>query len=225
MTEKTLGERVMEYQPGPIDILCKEIGYRFRPRMETPIMLRAFVTQLVSDIEDIRHHQRFMASHGGKPPSSAADEVFNRVALMLGQSDIDGLIRLAEEAHDYIHTVHSEEGPCDHLIDMLSSCVSAIRFGLERPCHSRHAASAAKHIWRLRYGITLEDTLTIEWSNAYCRDVLERAMLQRIDNIRPLESALRDLTMLARTSGGTAGRDDELCAACDRAEALLLYSH
>lgn len=34
-------------------------------------------------------------------------------------------------------------------------------------------------------------------------------------------TALRQLTMLARTSGGVAGRDAGLCAACDVAEAVL----
>lgn len=37
-----------------------------------------------------------------------------------------------------------------------------------------------------------------------------------------LEDALRRLIFMARTSGGTAGRDEGLCAACDAAEALLL---
>lgn len=35
--------------------------------------------------------------------------------------------------------------------------------------------------------------------------------------------AMRELVFAARTSGGTAGRDEELCAACDRAEELLRY--
>lgn len=38
---------------------------------------------------------------------------------------------------------------------------------------------------------------------------------------RQLERALTDLVMHARTSGGTAGRDEGLCASCDRAEAIL----
>lgn len=36
-----------------------------------------------------------------------------------------------------------------------------------------------------------------------------------------LEGALKRLTMMARTSGGTAGRDEALCKACDDAEAAL----
>lgn len=34
-------------------------------------------------------------------------------------------------------------------------------------------------------------------------------------------SALRRLTIAARTSGGTAGRDEGLCAACDAAEVAI----
>lgn len=172
--------RTVMHVPGAVEILCKEIGYRYQVGMETPSMLRAFVCILVSDVDQARHWSSFMVRHGGKAPSAESDETFNRVHLMLGQTEPDGLIRMAAEAHDYIHTVHSDEGPCDHLIDMLSSCVSAIRFGLEKPCHSRHAASAAKHIWRLRYGVTLEDSLTIGWSNDYARSVLERALLLQI---------------------------------------------
>lgn len=39
--------------------------------------------------------------------------------------------------------------------------------------------------------------------------------------LTPMEKALRRLVIAARTSGGVAGRDEELCAACDEAEALL----
>ena len=43
----------------------------------------------------------------------------------------------------------------------------------------------------------------------------------RDDRIQQLERALKKLAFAARTSGGTAGRDEALCAACDAAEALL----
>lgn len=44
---------------------------------------------------------------------------------------------------------------------------------------------------------------------------------QAADRIEALERALKTLTVYARTSGGTAGRDDMLCVACDAAEKLL----
>jgi hypothetical protein len=37
-----------------------------------------------------------------------------------------------------------------------------------------------------------------------------------------LKKVLGRLAFAARTSGGVAGRDDEICAACDEAEKLLL---
>jgi hypothetical protein len=46
----------------------------------------------------------------------------------------------------------------------------------------------------------------------------EAALLARVAR---LEEALRKLTFAARTSGGIAGRDERLCAACDVAEGLL----
>lgn len=208
-------------KPRAVEILCKEIGYRFDKRMETPATLAAFVKVLVSQVDDIRRHHRFMANHGGPPPTAEADETFNRVHLIFGQTTIDGLIKFAAEAHDYIHTVHSDEGPCDHLIDMLSSCVSAIRFGLEIPCHSRHASEAAGHIWKHLYGVRLFDSYTSAWQHDWTRSKLQEAILLQTGEIKPLQGALRDLVMHARTSGGTAGRDDGLCAACDRAEIIL----
>ena len=42
-----------------------------------------------------------------------------------------------------------------------------------------------------------------------------------VDRTKQLEKVLADVVMYARTSGGTAGRDEGLCAACDRAETLL----
>ena len=54
--------------------------------------------------------------------------------------------------------------------------------------------------------------------------------IHNIDNIEldklrainvELREALKTLTMMARTSGGVAGRDNELCAACDRAETAI----
>jgi hypothetical protein len=42
---------------------------------------------------------------------------------------------------------------------------------------------------------------------------------------REWRTALRNLTFMARTSGGTAGRDSDLCAACEEAEALLCHPY
>lgn len=37
-----------------------------------------------------------------------------------------------------------------------------------------------------------------------------------------LKAAMKKLVFAARTSGGTSGRDEALCAACDDAECLLV---
>lgn len=55
------------------------------------------------------------------------------------------------------------------------------------------------------------------------------AALNRIDELSPLRTlpdgsfirAVKDLCVAARTTGGTAGRDEGLCAALDRVEAML----
>ena len=92
---------------------------------------------------------------------------------------------------------------------------------MEKPCHSRHAAEAASHIWRLKYGVGLHDSLTPSWEHEWARVMFQRAMLLQIAQGRQLADATRELAFQARTSGGTAGRDEGLCAACDKVEALL----
>lgn len=69
-----------------------------------------------------------------------------------------------------------DDGPCDHLLDMLSSCASAIRFGLEKPCTSRYAAAAANHIWSHLYGVHLFDQFTDEWQKDWARAQLQAAI-------------------------------------------------
>ena len=39
-----------------------------------------------------------------------------------------------------------------------------------------------------------------------------------------LRESLRKLVFAARTTGGVAGRDEALCAACDEAEAILMMT-
>lgn len=51
--------------------------------------------------------------------------------------------------------------------------------------------------------------------------VLGKENAQLVAAAPMLHEALRKLVVAARTSGGVAGRDDGLCAACDQAEAAL----
>ena len=161
---------------GPIERLCAEIGFRFDERLETPAMLIAFVAELVEKIGEMRWTAAKLADFGAPPPSEESEIILLSVQKMLS-GDIDTIVQKAAEIHDAIHIVNPDEGECDHLIDMLSSCVSAIRFGLEKPCASRHAAEAANHVWSKLYGVTLFDRHTSEWQNSWARSKFEQALI------------------------------------------------
>lgn len=216
--------QAMTYVPGPVNILCKEIGARFEPGMETVAMLRAFVSILVGQVDEIKHWQQATAHLTKKAPSANAQEAINLAYLMLGQTEPEKMKEAAAAVHDFCHVANPDDAyPTDHIIDMISGCASAIRFGLETPCHSRHAAEAASHIWRLKYGVGLHDSFTGAWEHEWARAMLQRAMLLQISQAKPLADALRNLVWQARTSGGTAGHDEGLCAACEKAEATLSF--
>lgn len=183
MTEQPSVER------GPVQILCREIGFRFERRMETTALFIAFVAALVEVIEEMREGQVrlsfLLKPHLGAPPtypapSDNSGEVMSRVKTLLADAPTH-IIAAAAEVHNFIHEVMPEDTyPTDHYIDMLSSCVSALRFGLERPCNSRHAAEAANHIWGRRYGVSLFDSFTPSWQKEWARAQLQAAMLNLI---------------------------------------------
>lgn len=169
-----------ERAQGPIEILCKEIDFRFERHMENDGILVAFVKVLVSQVAHIRDVQANIAGVIGKePPSDDSASVLVKVGALLELGERGRMLSYAAEVHRFIDEVEgSEDGPCDHLIDMLSSCVAAIRFGLERPCHSRHAAAAAQHIWKHVYGVSLFDRFTPAWEKDWTRAQLQEAILQ-----------------------------------------------
>ncbi|WP_088256985.1 hypothetical protein [Fimbriiglobus ruber] len=179
----------MNDSKGPIEILCKEIGFRFDKRLETVEMLVAFVSVLVSQVAQMRHIREQIAGvlvDGG--PSADSGRVLKRVEHMLTTTKPALLIRRAESIHRLIHQVAPDDAyPCDHLIDMLSSCVSAIRFGLEKPCHSRHAAEAASHIWKHVYGIRQFDSFTSGWEKEWARAQFHDAMISQLQPLRELK--------------------------------------
>lgn len=170
----------MEDRPkGPVELLCKEIGFRFERGMERPEVLAAFVGQLVENIEWGRDISEKIGSLTGNPPSEASGRVLDATLEMLKETETVAMIRKAEAVHDLAHELNPECAyPTDHIIDMLSSCASAIRFGLETPCHSRHAASAARHVWQQRYGLRLEDEFTSAWCHDWSRTQMQRAILR-----------------------------------------------
>lgn len=173
---------------GPVEILCEEIGFQYSKDLERTDLFVAFVRVLVGHVE----RQRWLAeqiapfSTNKNGPSPESAEALRLVREMLASNDPDSLIEKAAACHNYIHTVAPDDMyPCDHIIDQLSSCVSAIRFGLEKPCRSRHAAEAASHVWKCTYGITLFDEHSGAWEDEWACHQMQRAILSKLDPSSP----------------------------------------
>lgn len=166
---------------GPIRILCDEIGFAFDDKLETTEMLLAFVSVLAGHVDSMRYIKSYCVKLGGEAVSDESAKVLEMVAAVLATNDFDSLKDKCADIHNYIHTVAPDDAyPCDHLIDMLSSCVSAVRFGIEKRCHSRHAADAAQHVWKQLYGISLFDSHTPAWEKEWARAQLQTAILSRL---------------------------------------------
>lgn len=177
MTTKLERERLK----GPVEILCEEIGARFERRMDQEAILVSFVGVLVDEIAGMRElRDRLSSIEGIQTPAPSSDSavVLEAAKIMLAAPDTKTKIIAAEEVHNLTHQFNPDEGPCDHLIDMLSSCASAVRFGLEWPCRSRHAAAAADHVWKRLYGISLFDEFTSNWRNDWARAQFQTAILR-----------------------------------------------
>lgn len=163
---------------GPVQILCEEIGFPFDRRMERADILVAFVAELVAVVRHSRETTQIIAKVTGVPPSEDSGAVLTLCEAMLGAGSPPAIIKAASAVHEACSRLNPEEAyPTDHLIDMLSSCASALRFGLEKPCQSRHAADAADHVWSQTYGVSLFDKYTPEWSNSWARSKLQEAIL------------------------------------------------
>lgn len=217
-----------KFEAGPVRILCKEVGFQFCADMETPELLIAFVRVLVDHVAGDRETKvQISAIIGldatGKPmnaPSEASADVLRRVRQML-VSRSDEIVAEAAKCHDLIHEVHLEDDyPTDHCIDQLNSCVSAIRFGLEKPCNSRHAADAANHIWKLRYGIHLFDNCTGDWSKDWTRQQLQRAIVDLAVK-RERERCLRIFRMYDDRSERWNGLPIDRSIALERIDELI----
>lgn len=154
-------------EQGPVEILCDEIGAVFTKNMENGPVFVSFIRGLVGEVEDMVKIESHLSSLTGKEIPAETGEAIDRVKKLLDISDREGLIAAASEAHGSVHV--SDYGPCNHYIDMLSSCVSAIRFGLEQPCRSRHAAEAANHVWKHKYRIGLFDKHSNDWGRQWAK--------------------------------------------------------
>ncbi len=156
---------------GPVEILCLEAKYPFDPEMEDTALFIEFVRVLFSHINDMvawRSAISRMVPESGWDTNEAR-QAFQAVKKFI----IDGDPTIDRETQCFV--LHNElfyqpdDGPYNRIIEMLSSIVSAIRFGLEVPCHSRHAAHAAGHIWEHKYGIRLFDECTSDWQKDWMR--------------------------------------------------------
>lgn len=172
-------------EKGPVRILCDEIEFPFERRLETVPILVAFVARLVHEVASGRAFEERISHLTGKPPSAASAEAVRLAEAMLTGATPEEIIAGAKKVHDFGRVRNPDEGPSDHTLDMLSSCASALRFGLEQPCVSRHAASAAGHIWRRKYGVTLHDDLTPHWEKHWARVQLQNAITDLALSNRP----------------------------------------
>lgn len=135
--------------------------------LETTAVLVCFVAALVEEVGEMMGSARRIAHVTGRGVSDECYEALNTVGELLEIENKDDIIKASAEAHRTV-TVQ-EGGPYDHYMDMLSSCVSALRFGLVTPCSSRHAAAAADHIWKQKYGITLFDKHSNGWGKRWAK--------------------------------------------------------
>lgn len=164
---------------GPVQILCDEIGFPFDSRLERADVLVAFVAELVGDIGSRRSLHECIAAYTAKPPSEAGGKALDLARRMVRPGvDVEERRQIASRIHNISH---GEGFDClddgDHDVDMLASCASAIRFGLETPCRSRHAADAADHVWKQTYGVSRFDRMTPAWRKDWACQKLQSAII------------------------------------------------
>lgn len=166
---------------GPVRVLCDEIGFPFSRALERSDVFVAFVRELVCEVS----HKHEIAQHlerlGAAKASAGASEALSVAAAMFSATDDAARIAAAGRLHETCDRLNPESAyPTDHLIDMLSSCASAVRFGLERGkwgVGSRHAAEAANHVWKQVYGIGRFDRYTSGWEKDWARQKLIEALI------------------------------------------------
>ncbi len=159
---------------GAIEILCKEINAIFTQNMESTAVLVGFISAIVSEIDGMVRTARQLSQIIGEDVPDETEEALEAVKNVLKHSNREELIKAEARARRTVYVL--DEGPCNHYVDMLSSCLSAIKFGLERPCLSRHPADAADHVWKRKYGISLFDRHTSAWRKQWTRDKLYEAL-------------------------------------------------
>ena len=144
------------FSKGPVEVLCDEIGAVFNSNMETIPVFLSFITVLVAEIE----HEAIM---NAKIHKSQVEEKLQQAFV-----DMDELL----SATEYNQIMYLADQFCIHEAPshLLRQCAVAVKFGLERPCKSRHAADAAKNICRHIYGYSMHDIMINEFENQWVRD-------------------------------------------------------
>ena len=144
------------FSKGPVETLCDEIGAVFNSNMETIPVFMSFVARLVAEIE---HDEIMNAKIRGNNVKEKVQQAFVDMDELLSATNYNQIMYLADQ-----FCIH--EAP-KHL---LQDCAVAIKFGLEVPCKSRHAADAAKRICRHLYGYNMHDTMINDFENKWARD-------------------------------------------------------
>lgn len=144
------------FSKGPVEILCDEIGAVFNANMETIPVFLSFITVLVAEIE---HDEIMTAKIRGSKVDEKLQQAFVDMDELLSATEYKQIMYLADQ-----FCIH--ESP-KHL---LRDCAIAVKFGLEAPCKSRHAADAAKRICRHLYGYSMHDTMISDLENQWVRN-------------------------------------------------------
>lgn len=169
-----LPDALRERERGPIEILCLEIGEPFDKRLERPEMLLAFVAALVSEVGWMMELTDKISNITGKETSHPSAAALPIAQMMAAARTVEQAEQLAEQVHDISDAAGEEIA--DRPLEMLSACASAVRFGLENPCRSRHAADAARQVWKNKYGVSLWDRQTPDWQHQWARRVFHTAL-------------------------------------------------
>lgn len=185
---------------GPVRILCDEIGFQFDPRLERPEVLIAFVAELLSEVQ--HHHDMAVsiADYTGKVPPESSSLALG-LAWVMVRASLREILASAAAVHDLAHELNPDEAyPTNHTIDMVSSCASAIRFGLEEKAwSSRHAAAASNHVWKRVYGVSRFDRNTPAWQHEWARSKL----LSAIVSLLPTEATTANSVDMSEANAST----------------------
>ena len=160
---------------GVVETLCNEIRYPFSAEMERLEILVSFTRALYFEVHDMfAWHEMIRRTALQQRTSPEVAKAFSEVRALLDNPYLETEKRSAA-LHNGI-LFQPDDGPCDRFIEMLSSIVSAIRFGLEHPHMSRHAAHAAQGIWAHKYGVRLFDECTSDWEKDWARRIMAKAL-------------------------------------------------